>query len=170
MGQRKQSRFIQAILLIAGLTFVCGAVYFFVHGIQTYIQQLDQRDWTVTTAKVIYVDERVKSSGRRNRTHHKVYDIFYQYEAGENIYSGTIYGVNIGKDYGETFDIKYDPDSPKDSTHYLKPTAGSIVSGVLGLIVFGFIGSLVMRSALPKKKKSASHKRTDKIVTKSIDK
>lgn len=170
MVQRKQSRFIQAVLFIAGFTFVCGAVYFFVHGIQTYIQQLDQRDWAVTTAKVIYVDERIESSGTRSRTHHKVYDIFYQYEAGENVYTGTIYGVNTGKDYGETFDIKYDPDSPKDSTHYLKPTAGSIVSGILGFLIFGLVGSFMMRNALSQKKKSTSHKRTDKIVTKSVDK
>ncbi len=159
MPKRKQSKFIQIVLFAAGLIFVCGAVYFFIHGIQTYRQQLNQRDWTVTTARVIYVDERVKSSGRRNRTHRKVYDIYYQYEAGGNVYTGTIYNVNVGKDYGETCTIKYDPDSPKDATHYLKPTAGSIVSGVLGLIVFGLIGSVMLRCVLPKKKKSASHKR-----------
>ena len=145
---KRQSKLVQGILLAVGIIFICGAVYFFVHGINTYIQQFDQKDWKVTTATVINVDERRKSSGGRHTTHHTVYDIYYQYEAEGNIYTDAIYGVNTGMKYGETFDIKYNPEAPQNSTHYLEPTWGFVISGVFGCIVFGTIGLYMVRNAL----------------------
>lgn len=160
MGKKKQSKVVKGILFIAGILFICASLYFLVHGISTYIQQLDQKDWSITTATVINIEERRKSiGGRHKRRHYTVYDIYYQYEAEGNSYTDVIYGVNAGKKYGDNFPIKYDPEAPQNSTHYLEPTLGIIVSGVFGFLTFGGSGLHMIRSTLPKRKKSSSHNR-----------
>lgn len=155
MAKKKQSKWVRGILFAAGIIFICAGVYFFIHGIHTYIQQVGQWDWQVTTATVINVDERRKSGGgRHNRSHRTVYDIYYQYEADGDLYTDVIYGVNAGKKYGESFDIKYDPKAPQNSTHNLQPAPGAVVSGVLGALVFGAAGLYLARSAVFKKKQA----------------
>lgn len=149
MEKQKQSKRIQIILFVAGFIFACGGIHFLVNGINTYINQFAQKDWSVTTATVINVDEYY--SGHKSRSTR--YNILYQYEAEGNVYTGEIYRNNASKKLGETFEIKYNPDAPKESTRYLEPTFGIVVSSVIGFIVFGFIGFRMIRSALPKKKK-----------------
>lgn len=155
MVKRKQPKHVQGILLAGGIIFICASVYFLVNGIYTYVQQFGQKDWKVTTAKVISVDERRRSSGgtHNTRSHFTVYDIYYQYEADGNVYTGTIYESRDRSDYGDAFEIKYDPESPKDSTKYLEPAPGFVVSGVLGFVVFGTIGLRMASSARGKNKK-----------------
>lgn len=149
MAKQKQSERIQIILFAAGFIFACGGIYLLVNGINTYINQFDQKDWSVTTATVINVDEyRIGHKSRSTR-----YNILYQYEAQGNVYTGEIYGSNAPKKLGETFEIKYNPDAPEESTRYLEPTFGIVVSSVIGFIIFGFIGFRMIQSTLPKKKK-----------------
>lgn len=55
-------------------------------------------------------EERIESNGiSSNRFRYKVYDIEYQYEVNQNIYADTIYESTDKKEFGETFEIKYDP-------------------------------------------------------------
>lgn len=150
MAKRKQSKLIQIILFVAGFIFICGGIYFFVNGISTYINQFNQKDWPVTTATVINVDE-YRNGHRGSRSTR--YNILYQYEAEGNVYTDEIRGNNAPKKLGETFEIKYNPDAPEESTRYLEPTFGIIVSSVIGFIIFSFVGYRMIRSALPKKKK-----------------
>ena len=164
MVKRNQSKLVQGILFAAGMIFICASVYFLIHDIHTYIQQFDQRDWRVKTATVINVHTSIKSTHGTNTTsHYTVYDIYYQYEVNGNIYTGVIDGVNAGKEDGETFDIKYDPEAPQDSPQYLKPTFGFVVSGVLGFIFFGTIGLRMVGSSLPHKKKASSRNRKNSL-------
>lgn len=160
MVKRKQSKLIQAIIAIAGLLFLSAAIYTLVYDVNTYIQQFRQRDWPAATATVIHVNKRIESSAGRSHARRTVYDIFYQYEAEGNVYTDAIYGINAGRQYGETFEIKYNPAAPQDSTHYLEPTFGFVVSGVLGFLFFGFAGSMMVRSVLPKRKKRVERAET----------
>ncbi len=149
MAKQKQSERISIILFVAGFIFACGGIYLLACGINTYINQFDQKNWPVTTAVVINVD--AYRSGWKS--HNTYYNIIYQYEAGGNVYTGKIHGNNAPKKLGETFEIKYNPDKPEESTRYLEPTFGIVVSSLIGFIIFGFAGYRMMRSALPKKKK-----------------
>lgn len=149
MAKKKQSKRTQITLFVVGLLFACGGIYLLINGINTYINQFDQKDWPVTTATVINVDE--YRSGHRSRNTR--YNILYQYEAEGNVYTGEIYRNNAPKKLGETFEIKYNPDAPEESTRYLEPAFGIVVSGVIGFIIFGFIGFRMIRNTLPKKKK-----------------
>lgn len=148
MEKQKQSKRVQIILFAAGFIFACGGIYFFVNGINTYINQFDQKNWPVTTASVIHVD--AYRSGHKSRS--KRYNIFYQYEVEGDIYTGEIYRNNVPKKLGETFEIKYNPDAPEESTRYLEPTFGIVISSVIGFVIFGFTGFRMIRSTLPKKK------------------
>lgn len=149
MAKQKQSKRIQIILLVAGFIFACGGIYLLVNGINTYINQFDQKDWPVTTATVINVDE--YRSGHKSRSTR--YNILYQYEAEGNVYTGEIHRNNAPQKLGETFEIKYNPSEPEESTRYLEPTFGIVVSSLIGFGIFGFVGYRMIRSALPKKEK-----------------
>lgn len=143
------------ILLLGGIIFLCGGIYFFCHGIHTYLQQINQKDWEITTATVISTAERLESSGgtRRSRHYYTVYDIYYQYEADGNIYTDMIYGSNAAKSYGETFEIKFDPLEPQNSTCDLEPNFHVVISGAVGFLIFGTIGLHMTRCAIPLRKK-----------------
>lgn len=132
---------------IFGITIICFGIAFFIMGITGYIQQLGQRDWSVVTATVINVDERTESSGGRHghRSHRTVYDILYQYEANGNVYTGEIVKNNAPKKLGETLEIKYDPDAPENSTEYLEPSPGFLVSGIVALLVSGLLAFHIIR-------------------------
>lgn len=99
--------------------------------------QFEQTDWEVTTATVINVEAHRTV---RHNLRDSSYDIYYQYEAGGNVYTGVIYRLNAGRKVGETFDVKYDPEAPQNATHYLELTSGFVVSGLFGFVVFGAIG------------------------------
>ena len=150
---RKDSKFGRGILFAAGLIFASAAIYFLAYDVHAYCRQFEQKDWPMATATVIHVEAR--REGRRGHYHTR-YDIYYQYEAAGNLYSGAIYGLNAARQYGERFPVKYDPRSPENSTHYLEPTWGIVASGILGLLIFGLAGGLMMRSALGKKKKAGA--------------
>lgn len=134
--------------LIFGIFVLCFGIAFFVMGMVGYMQQVDQRDWSVATATVINVDRRRESSGAPHgyRNYRTVYDILYQYEANENIYMGEILKANAPKKLGETFPIKFNPNAPEESTKYLEPSLGFLISGIATLIAaFGLIGFFMIR-------------------------
>lgn len=149
MKKQKKSIRIQIIVFAAGFIFTCGGIYLLVRGINTYINQFDQKDWSVVTATVTNVDETYR--GHKSRAIY--YNILYQYEAEGNVYMGKIYNNNAPKRLGATFEIKYNPDKPAESTQYLEPSFGIVVSGILGFIIFGFTGYRMIRTVLPTKKK-----------------
>ena len=97
---------------IFGIIFICFGIASFSIGITGYIEQLGQRDWSVTTATVININE--YRSGHKNRSTR--YNILYQYEANGNVYTGEIVKSNTPKTLGETLEIKFDPDAPENST------------------------------------------------------
>lgn len=146
MVTKKHSKRNQIILFIAGLLFACGGIYFLIHNITTYINQFDQKDWPVTTATIISVHE--YHNGHRSRSTR--YDILYQYEAEGNVYTGKIHGSNAVRNLGETFEVKYRPGAPEESTRHLEPDFGIVGSGVVGFIIFGFIGFSTIKRSLPK--------------------
>lgn len=152
MAKQKQSKWIQIILFTAGFIFACGGIYLLYAGISKYLNQFSQKDWPVTTATVINVDE--YRSGHKSRSTR--YNIFYRYEAEADVFTGEIHGINAPKEPGETFDIKYNPDTPEESTQYLEPAFGIAVSSVIGFIIFEFTGFRMIQSTLPKKKRRRS--------------
>ena len=128
----KQSKFARGVLLAAGILFLCAAVYFLAYDIHAYAHQFEERGWPAAEATVIHVEPH-REGGRGHR--HTRYN------------TGIIYDLNAPKDYGESFSVKYDPSAPSDSTHYLEPEFGLLVSGVLGFAVFGLAGWHMVRSA-----------------------
>jgi hypothetical protein len=143
------------LLFAAGILFTGASVYILVYDIVTYIQQFGQMDWEVTDATVTQVVERRQSAGGLHsaRRSHTVYDLYYQYAVDGTTYTNAIYGLNAGKQDGETLAIKYDPAAPQNATHDLQPNFGYVVSGALGFIVFGAVGLRMAQSALPMRKR-----------------
>lgn len=149
---------------IFSIIIICFGIAFFVMGITGYIQQLGQRDWSVATATVINVDKRTESGGGRHghRSHRTVYDILYQYEANGNVYTGEIVKSNAPKKLGETLEIKFDPDAPENSTKYLEPSPGFLVSGIIALLVSGLIAFRIIRQYCKKNKTGLEFRAKDK--------
>ena len=127
---------------------------FLIIGITGYLQQLGQKDWPMETAAVINVDQRTESSGSRHGYRHRrtVYDITYQYEANGNVYTGEIFEKQYTKKLGETFSIKFNPDTPNSSVEYTEPSLVPVLSGLAAFIVFGFIGFRMIQKSFTKNK------------------
>lgn len=144
MEKHMRTNKVRFLILIIGIIFACGGLYFLLNGIHTYINQFEQEDWCVSTATVINVNEYYKSHKSRSKS----YDIIYQYEAENNIYTNTIYRTNSARKLGDTFEIKYNPAMPSESTQYTEPTFGVVVSGVFAFLLFGYIGFRMIKAAL----------------------
>lgn len=143
MAKKTRTKRVQVLVLIVGIVFACGGVYFLINGICTYVNQFKQDAWPVATATVINVDK--YRSGHKGRSER--YDIIYQYETDSDIFTGTVYRSNSAKNIGDTFKVKYNPDAPNESTVYTEPTLGFVISGILAFIIFGFIGFHLIRGA-----------------------
>ena len=100
---RKGGKFGRGVLIAAGLVFLCAAIYFLVYDVYAYCRQFEQKDWPTATATVIHVEAR--REGRRGHYHTR-YDIYYQYEAAGDLYSGAIYGLNAARQYGMRLALK----------------------------------------------------------------
>ena len=136
-----------------GVILICFGIAFLIIGITGYLQQLGQKDWPMETATVINVDQRTESSGSRHGYRHRrtVYDITYQYEANGNVYTGEILKSSTPKKLGETFSIKFNPDTPNSSVEYTEPSLVPVLSGLAAFIVFGFIGFRMIQKSFTKK-------------------
>lgn len=147
MINRKESNFVRVLTFVMGLIFVCGGLYFLIDGIHSYINQLRQKDWKSATAVVINVEE--YHTG--HKSHSIRYNIMYQYETENDIYTGKIYRTASPKNLGDMLEIKYNPLSPNQSTTYINPNFKIIISGCIAFLIYGFIGFCMIRSALLKK-------------------
>lgn len=147
MEKQKSKLQVHIFVLIVGIVYAVAGIYFLINGICTYINQFDQKDWPVTTATVINADE--YRSGRKHRSTR--YDIIYQYETDKDIYTGKLYRSNAPKKIGDTFEIKYNPDAPYESTQYTRPTFGIAVSGAIGFCIFGCVGFCLIKRAFGKR-------------------
>lgn len=141
----------QGLLVVLSVAFIGYGIYCFGYGVKAYAQQLEQQDWTRTTAEVIAV-----KSKRDGRT--KFYDIAYEYAVDGDVFSGIADGELHSKEPGDSIEIKYNPDSPKDSTSLLEPRISVVIMNFLGMVVFCLMGTFPLRSVFPKKKKDAKEK------------
>lgn len=141
----------QGLLVILSVAFIGYGIYCFGYGVKAYARQLDQREWTRTTAEVIAV-----KSKRDGRT--KFYDIAYEYAVDGDVFSGIADGELHSKEPGDSIGIKYNPDSPKDSTSLLEPRISVVIMNFLGMVVFCLMGTFPLRSVFPKKKKDVKEK------------
>lgn len=127
--------------LLLGIIFVVSSVIAFSNGRLNYKKQLEQSDWEITNATVSYVQEDFDYSHGSSRTY---YDIHYDYVVDDQIYSGIIQDRSLPEDIGKSFEIKYDPQSPEESTHILEPSKSFITSGT----VFGILAIVLITSSL----------------------
>lgn len=141
----------QGLLVILSVAFIGYGIYCFGYGVKAYARQLEQQDWTRITAEVIAV-----KSKRDGRT--KFYDIAYEYAVDGDVFSGIADGELHSKEPGDSIEIKYNPDSPKDSTSLLEPRISVVIMNFLGMVVFCLMGTLPLRSVFPKKKKDVKEK------------
>lgn len=144
----------RGLLVVLGVTFIGYGIYCFGYGVKAYAQQLDQRDWTRVTAEVIAVKARM--GGPDNDT--KLYDIAYEYTVDGDVFSGIADGELHSKEPGDSIEIKYNPDSPKDSTGLLEPEISVVIMNFLGMVVFCLMGTLPLRRVSPKKEKDKKEK------------
>ncbi len=132
------------IFRLVGIGFIIAAIYLVVGSVQDYSAQLNQQDWTVITAEVSDVSSRVVSSGSSRRhggsNSRTVYDIIYEYEVDGKTYTGEHNGASSIKLIGDEIKIKYDPDSPKESTTTLLPKLSSLIIPLIAAGVFGTAG------------------------------
>lgn len=141
----------QGLLIILSVAFIGYGIYCFGYGVKAYARQLDQREWARATAEVITV-----KSKRDGRT--KFYDIAYEYAVDGDVFSGIADGELHSKEPGDSIEIKYNPDSPKDSTSLLEPRISVVIMNFLGMVVFCLMGTFPLRSVFPKKKKDVKEK------------
>lgn len=139
VSEKSGKRRVRPFVLAVGIVFLMGAIYFLLGGVRDCIKQLDEESWTVTAATVISVEE--------SRSNTKSYNIIYSYETGYDIYTGKIYESNEPKKIGDCFEVKYDPNEPNESTTRLKPTLGTVISGISAFLIFGVVGCGLIKSA-----------------------
>lgn len=140
-------------LIIVSLILILCSVNAFVGGYNKYQTQMEQLDWNITNATVSYVKDRVEIAHGAVKGHYTYYDIYYEYTVNEQVYTGIIEKRGSPKNIGDTFKIKYNPESPDESTYILEPSQSYIGSGY----VFGGIGlTLVILSIVLIKKNKRS--------------
>ena len=128
------SPFVKAI----GAVIALVGLYFMYQSISFYVESCDRSDWQAGIARITDVRERYKSSGV-GRGGKLVHDVFYEYTVDGEVLSGVIYGTaDYSKKVGGTFEIKYDPQSPGDSTSVLEPSVSGLLTGILGSCLFIF--------------------------------
>ena len=147
------------IVKVIGIIFAVVGLYFAVQSTSGFIENCNQKDWTVETATVVNVEKRIESIGIKSTTHKLVYDVFYEYTVDGKAYSGTIYGtVDYSKKIGSTFEIKYNPKSPGESTHILSPSVSNLIFGIACTLLF-IIFSLIMTGVINIKRVSDAFNR-----------
>ena len=127
-------RLLGIITLISGVRLLGGGIY-------NYVDEHNQNDWIQTTAYVTDVSsEYVSSSGIKHRRGRTVYDITYQYEVHGESYSDKLYNRSEVMGIGDEVKIKYDPDTPKNSTDILKPSMKNLIVFLISGTIFTIVG------------------------------
>ena len=117
MGKKRQKERFDILLFAAGLFCIGMTLWILISEISEYVQQ---KDWTAATAIVVDVSP-----------HSGDYDVYYQYEAAGDIYTGKF--SKVGKRaLGETIEIRYDPDAPEKSNWVLEMGIKTILKDVPG--------------------------------------
>lgn len=133
--KRKVNSGFPAFLITVAIIFLFTSFIAFWNGSIDYRMQSKQKDWPVTNAVVSNVE---KKTERQNKNRSAYYNIYYEYKIEKQTYTGIIENQNKPKDIGELLEVKYNPESPTESTHISEPSKVFIVSGsitgVLGLI------------------------------------
>lgn len=120
---------------ILGITVLFLGIRMIGAGIYNYIDEHNQKDWVSTTAYVVDISSEYSSSSTKHSSRVR-YDITYQYEVDGEIYSDILHNRDKALGLGESVKIKYDPETPEDSTDILKPSLNN-------LIVFLVFGTLM---------------------------
>lgn len=128
------------ILALVGVLFCLGGCYFGYFGVSNYQMQQSQKDWPTTDAVVTSVEQRRESSGIRHSSSTLVYDITYEYTVNKTLYTGEINGIVSKKETGDSFPVKYDPESPSVSTYILAPQPDALAANLLGGLFFLAVG------------------------------
>ena len=129
------------IIAMVGVLFCLWGCYCIYFAFANYQAQQSQKDWPVTDAVVDSVEQRWESSGSgRHHSSRLVYDITYEYTVSETVYTGKIEGTVTKQEIGETFTVKYDPETPSVSTNILAPQPEGLVANLLGGLFFLAIG------------------------------
>lgn len=138
MGKKRQKERFDILLFAAGLFCIGITLWILISEISEYVQQ---KDWTAATAIVVDVSP-----------HSGDYDVYYQYEAAGDIYTGKFSKVSK-RALGETIEIRYNPDAPEKSNWVLEMGAGTVLKDVLVIAIFLAFGGHVIECSLPKKKR-----------------
>lgn len=138
MGKKRQKERFDILLFAAGLFCIGMTLWILISEISEYVQQ---KDWTAATAIVVDVSP-----------HSGDYDVYYQYEAAGDIYTGKF--SKVGKRaLGETIEIRYDPDAPEKSNWVLEMGIKTILKDVFMIAIFWTLGARLIECSLPKKKR-----------------
>ena len=126
--QAKSSGFLFNFILFLGFVFAVSAVGIFISGYSNFQTQWDQTEWTVATAQVVEVtDSQVNGT--------TVYEVEYQYEAGDTTYTGTAQRTSNDLKAGDSLTIKYNPDSPDASTADLTVDMAFIIQASISAVL-----------------------------------
>lgn len=133
-----------------GVLCIIFGIYTAAVGIENYADQVKTKDWQTTEATVTEVTPRKQRKGFRLNSI-TVYDISYLYFLDGCDYAGEIVGSPYGKEKGEAFTLRYDPERPESSTDITEPQwdilAVNVFAGLLyiamGLYVTGLFPYIV---------------------------
>lgn len=129
---------------IIGIIFAVAGLYFIFQNINGFVETCNQKDWETATATVVNVQQRYESHGIHSRPSKLVYDVFYEYTVDGKIYSGTVYGTaDYSKKVGTSFEVKYNPLSPGESTHILSPSVPNLIFGIAVSIVYILLSLII---------------------------
>ena len=136
---KKVSQAIFVVLFrIVGIIILIQGVRMIGEGVYNYIDEYNQQDWVSTTAYVIDISSEYSSSSRKHSSRVR-YDITYQYEVDGETYSDILHNRDKALGLGESIKIKYDPETPEDSTDILKPRLNNLIV----FLVFGILMATV---------------------------
>lgn len=138
MGKKRQKERFDILLFAAGLFCIGMTLWILISEISEYVQQ---KDWTAATAVVVDVSP-----------HSGDYDVYYQYEAAGDIYTGKFSKVSK-RALGETIEIRYNPDAPEKSNWVLEMGIKTILKDVFMIAIFWTLGARLIECSLPKKKR-----------------
>lgn len=129
---------------IIGIIFAVAGLYFIYQNINGFVETCNQKDWETATATMVNIRQRYESHGIHSRGSKLVYDVFYEYTADGKIYSGTIYGTaDYSKKTGASFEVKYNPLSPGESTHILSPSVTNLIFGIAVSVVYILLSLII---------------------------
>ncbi|WP_177576863.1 DUF3592 domain-containing protein [Hydrogeniiclostridium mannosilyticum] len=148
-----------AFFMLAGFVILFVAVPSLFNNLIDYREQLKQVDWIVTDATVRNVEIRT-TTGKRSHSRSSYHIVYYEYEVDNQIYTEVFIDSGKSKKIGESFEVKYNPEAPEESTYILEPTLSFIGNSAIfvavgsALVVFNII--LLKKMNKRKQKKAQS--------------